>query len=247
MVTCNLRGFAGLAVMVALLPSTASAQTTPSLGELGRNLLGDTIFVTDDSGNQTKGRVIDVSASHLVVSTPERRTFEQSTIREIRRPDGLWNGLAIGFAAGLLPGAFLGHLSCEDSDTCTSGPIAGALAIGGIGAAIGVGIDELVGRPGRVIFAAAPQAKRIRVLPSWRTGDKASRWTSVSSSHAPALVDVTEPDDETPCRDESWSKVEAGGSIADTRVHGRYEWRCRVPHGVGGRDCHCRRPHRGLR
>lgn len=170
MVTCNLRRFGGMAVLVAFLPATASAQTAPSLAELGRRLLGDTIFVTDESGRQTRGRLVDVFPSYLVVSTPERRTFEHDSIREIRRPDGLWNGLAIGVAAGLLPGAFLGHLSCEDSDTCTSGPISGALVMGGIGAAIGVGIDELVRRPGRVIYAATPRAQRITVAPVMAPG-----------------------------------------------------------------------------
>ena len=165
MVTHNLLGCAGLAVMVALSPATARAQTPTSLDGLGHHLLGDTIFVTDDSGRQTRGRVVDVSASHLVLSTPDRLRVERFTITEIRRPDRLWNGLAIGFAAGLLPGAFLGHLSCEDSDTCTSGPIAGALVIGGLGAAIGVGIDELRKRPGPVIYSATPHTARISMSP----------------------------------------------------------------------------------
>jgi hypothetical protein len=138
-----------------------------SFEELQRSLLGETIFVTDESGRQTRGVVVDVSASTLVVSSPERRTFAQDTIREIRRPDRLWNGMLIGLAAGIVPGLFLGRVSCGEgpSGTCTSGPIKGALFVGGIGAAIGVAIDEFVKRPGRIVYVSSQKTRPVMLSP----------------------------------------------------------------------------------
>jgi hypothetical protein len=80
--------------------------------------------------------------------------------------------MLIGLASGIIPGLFLGRVSCGEgpSGTCTSGPIKGALLVGGIGAAIGVGIDEFVKRPGRIIYASSPKTRPITLAPVLEKG-----------------------------------------------------------------------------
>jgi len=89
MISPNRRRLGGLVLAVALVPNAASAQTVGrSFDELQRTLkVGQTVFVTDESGRQTQGKVADVSASSLVILTPETRTCVEGAVTEIRRTD----------------------------------------------------------------------------------------------------------------------------------------------------------------
>lgn len=114
MISPNRRRLGGLVLAVALVPNAASAQTVArSFDELQRTLkVGQTVFVTDESGRQTQGKVADVSASSLVILTPETRTFVEGAVTEIRRTDRLWKGALIGLGAGAIPGATAGLAGC---------------------------------------------------------------------------------------------------------------------------------------
>ncbi len=81
-----------------------------------------------------------MSASSLVVLTPEPRTFVEGAVREIRRTDRWWKGALIGFGVGAIPGIATIAPACGQSDFpgCLDVPIVGALVLGGIGAAIGL-------------------------------------------------------------------------------------------------------------
>jgi hypothetical protein len=102
---------------VALAPGTAGAQTVAnSFEELQRMLKpGQMVVIADDAGVETKGKVLDISASSLTILTPDQRTFPNSGVAQVRRTDSLWNGALIG--AGVGGGAFgLGWLSCVYQD-----------------------------------------------------------------------------------------------------------------------------------
>ena len=161
------RSFAGLAAAVALFPTSVGAQTVAqSFDELqGTVKVGQIVFVTDESGRLTKGKVADLSASSLTVLAPEKRTFGESTVTRINRADGVWNGALIGLGVGAIPGAWLGTVYCDECQNRTGPVLIGVLLFGGIGAAIGGGFDVLFGKVGRLVYTS-----RRLPLQSQRTG-----------------------------------------------------------------------------
>jgi hypothetical protein len=91
-----------LAVFLVLAPNPAPAQTVSTSFEELRQVLkkGQTVVVTDATGQRTKGKVGDLSPSSLVVLVPEARTFTKLTVSEIRVTDPVSNGALIGAAIG---------------------------------------------------------------------------------------------------------------------------------------------------
>jgi hypothetical protein len=121
---------------------------------------GQKVEVLDDKGQEVRGRIRALSAVTLtlerandVIEVPVAR------ITQLSRPaDSLANGALIGFGAGAAFGLLAATVGTSDCEPyfypCFEGPgfVAGsALIFGGIGAAIGVGIDALVHRE-RVIY-----------------------------------------------------------------------------------------------
>ena len=102
MLSLNPHMWIAVAVFVILVPSPAPAQTVAnSFEELWQVLKkGQTVVVTDASGQRTKGKVADISPSSLVVFVPEARTFAEGTVKEIRAADPLSNGALIGAGIG---------------------------------------------------------------------------------------------------------------------------------------------------
>jgi hypothetical protein len=109
---------------------------------------GDTIYVTDDSGRERAGRLIDLSPAALTVSFDGvARELSQSSIHRIRQrqPDPLWTGGAIGAAIGAGIGVASASFSEECSHRSTAGGCVGpVLAITGLWAAVGIGVDALI-------------------------------------------------------------------------------------------------------
>lgn len=127
-----------------------------SFQNLRRTLkVGQTVRVTDTSGRQTKGKVAEVSASSLVISTgfqtPEKRTFAQDAITEIRASDPWWNGMLIGAGIGMSP-LFFG---VDPSEQTTRAYIT-TISVG-LGAAIGAVLDALTGS--REVLYVSPQQR----------------------------------------------------------------------------------------
>jgi len=132
-----------LILALSLAPRAARAQTTvTSLADLRQVLKnGQTIVVTDASGQRFKGKLRDVSTSppSLVILTPGPRTFPEGSIAEIRTTDSVLNGALIGGAIGT--GLAVWDYLIDPSEP-GNGPIF-AVAIG-LGTAIGAGIDALI-------------------------------------------------------------------------------------------------------
>ena len=151
-----------LAVFVILAPSPAPAQTVSTSFEELRQVLkkGRTVVVTDATGQRTRGKVADVSPSSLVVLTPEARTFTEGTVSEIRATDPVWNGALIGAAIGT--GFAMWDYLIDPSEPGN----AVAFTIGiGLGSAIGAGIDALVNRGGKLLYASARPIRRVTISP----------------------------------------------------------------------------------
>lgn len=120
--------------------------------------LGDTVFVTDESGRTIKATVSDFEANQLAVTKDGAElVFSEDRVRKIdvQYSDSLLNGALIGAAVGAavsLPFAL--------SDEWTASP--GAIPLtAGMGAGIGAGLDAL--RRGRRLAYASPYEPRVRV------------------------------------------------------------------------------------
>jgi hypothetical protein len=112
---------------------------------------GDTLTITDASGQRVRGKLADLSATTLVLDTPGlRRTLQVTEVDIIQKrgADSLKNGALIGLGIG----AGLSALAIGAATREGGYAAAGALFYGGIGAGIGAGVDALI-EGQRVIYA----------------------------------------------------------------------------------------------
>ena len=145
---------AGVVVAAAFcVPSLAAAQEpVRDFDQLNTRLKpGDTVWVTDTQGREVKGKVQALAPDAITLKGDGPRTFAAGDVRLIseRRNDSLANGALIGLGVG----GGLGLVGClASAESSDAGWCAvAAAAYGGIGAAIGVGIDALI--PGKKLVA----------------------------------------------------------------------------------------------
>jgi hypothetical protein len=147
------------AVMLLLAAPAAAQQTTPAAGLRPEGLA--TVFVQDDSGVQTKGKLLRLDQQSVTVLVDDQeRIFELSTVRKIqKRGDSLRNGAIAGAVFGAAMGVMIGAFSdCPSvAYQCTAGARAViALTSTAIYSAIGAGIDAAI--PGRTTLYQRPVA-----------------------------------------------------------------------------------------
>ena len=161
MLNLNRHTCSTLAVFL-LAASPAPAQTVSNSFEELRQVLrkGQTVVVTDATGQRTKGKVADVSPSSLVVLVPDARTFTERTVSEIRITDPVWNGALIGAAIGT--GFAMWDYLIDPSEPGNAAIFTVAI---GLGSAIGAGIDALVNRGGTLVYAAPRPPRRVTISP----------------------------------------------------------------------------------
>jgi hypothetical protein len=131
---------------------------------------GDTVFVVDDTGTETRGKVarIGPSALRLIVDGYERDWAAAAVERLERRGDSLKNGAIAGLATGGIFGFFaIAAVSGAGGGAFPLVPSDGQIAVVfgafmGLGAGIGAGIDALV--PGRTLLYLRPR-NRTSVVP----------------------------------------------------------------------------------
>ena len=147
-------GTCPLILGVLLTSETAWAQTEADAVR-ARVKEGQKVRVTDDTGREFKGRISSMTDNSLgVLEGSDRADIPYASIVKIDRPhDGVGNGALIGLAvgAGLGFAAIVDAESCEPEEFLCGDPgassyLGGALLGGGLGAAIGVGIDALIRR-----------------------------------------------------------------------------------------------------
>jgi len=142
---------AAISLLLAFALAAAQEPVT-SFDQLNTRLKpGDTIWVTDGQGREVKGKVQALAPDAITLKGDGPRTFAAGDVRLIseRRNDSLANGALIGLAVGGVGTGLACLASAESSDAgwCA----VAAAAYGGIGAAIGVGIDALI--PGKKLVA----------------------------------------------------------------------------------------------
>lgn len=159
-------------VAVIVAGGCAARQPARSFLDLQKQLhSGNTVYVTETTGAETKGRIVEVSASALVLDVNGiQRRLDQGSVQDVqRRGDSLWNGLLIGVAVGasamLLADPTYERCANDAQMLCANAHMGQrVLAVGVMGAA-GAGIDALIGRrryvylaPGRSPHAAETPA-----------------------------------------------------------------------------------------
>lgn len=162
----NQHRWSALVLFAVLVPAPAPAQTMAHSFEELRQVLknGQTVVVTDASGQPAEGIVADVTPSTFVVFLPEARTFFEGTVTEIRGPDTLRNGALTGLAAGVGAGVAMVAAMCADGPDC--GPSVQVVSTAaGIGAAIGAGIDALLNNRGRVLYRPRQHTFSLTISP----------------------------------------------------------------------------------
>jgi hypothetical protein len=106
--------------VAAQSPQPPGQRPAFSFEELGSRMSpGDTVFVVDVSGQESRGRVASLSGMSLTVIVDEaRRQFDAAEVKRVdrRRRDSVRNGVLIGAAAGALIGFALGR--SMDSPDC---------------------------------------------------------------------------------------------------------------------------------
>jgi hypothetical protein len=133
---------------------------------------GDTVWVTDEAQRETRGRIVDLAQSALVLTTDQglKDLPAQSIARvQQRRSDPLWNGALIGALSVGLPLAIFAATQLTESDDRSNAP-AGVLVWSLIGAGAGTGIDAAI--RGRKTIYLRPGSPSARVLVSpmlWST------------------------------------------------------------------------------
>jgi Zn-dependent alcohol dehydrogenase len=145
-----------VALATLFVSSPASGQTD-SENIQARVKHGQKISITDDQGQEVKGKVSALTADGLTMLV-DGKTAEVPYARIVRidRPnDSLANGALIGLGVGAALGLAL--VAAEEQSDCDAavflcgepgaGGYAGAtLLMGGLGTAVGVGIDALIHR-----------------------------------------------------------------------------------------------------
>ncbi len=152
-----------LLLLIVASAAPAAAQTASSFEQLAVLVeSGDRITVTDSTGREQTGRIVDLSPSALaLVIDGARRDFREAQVQTIVqwRQDSLKNGAWFGFVLG----AALGAPALNPRADITAPALSlGLLAAAGIG--VGVGIDALL--PSRqVIYQSTGTARRVTVVP----------------------------------------------------------------------------------
>lgn len=165
-----MRAIAAAAFAFVLVPGFVCGQEpVKAFDQLNTRLkVGDKIVVTDASGSERPGKIVAISPSALTLDRDGGRTFTASDVQLVqeRERDSLKNGALIGLASGLA----LGGIAAADcaSGYCEFSP-AGVFLIaggfyGGVGAAIGAGIDALIPGKRRVVYRAPDSKPVTRVL-----------------------------------------------------------------------------------
>ena len=157
-----------LAVISLLLAFALAAAQEPvrEFSQLDTRLKpGDKVWVTDAQGREIKGRIVALGADVLTLDAGGSKSFSAGDVRLVmeRRHDSLASGALIGLGVGGLGTGIACAASGDEGQDQWC--LAAAIVYGGLGAAIGVGIDAMI--PGKKLVAyrapGAPSAASARL------------------------------------------------------------------------------------
>ena len=116
-------------LMIVGFPVEVEAQGVPrSFEQLQvRVNIGDTVYVNEASGQETKGRIVLLSSASLTLTVNgNRREFlERAVTRVERSRRSLRRGLLIGLGAGAVLGWLTGRTADEPHSCCGEGALLG--------------------------------------------------------------------------------------------------------------------------
>ena len=136
--------------------------------------VGQVVRVRDETGHSTKGKVVAITETQLVVShkglfrSRTERAFTPDIIRRIEIVDSGWNGAVIGGAAALAFVATAVKFGCDDSCDKTGSWVLGVVTFVPIGIGIGGAIDS---RINKTIYEGRLHKPRVTVVP-WVERDR---------------------------------------------------------------------------
>ncbi len=156
------------ALLVAMAtPAAAQAPVTSFDQVLTRVKVGDTAFVTDATGREVKGKVLDLSAASVALrSGSERQEFSAAQVSMLRwqKPDSLANGALIGLAVGAGAGiATLVYGAQDPGDGSAGIAIAIVAGLGGAFAGIGALVDAAIPAKPVLVYRAPPSPPSTRL------------------------------------------------------------------------------------
>jgi len=140
---------------------------------LGKRLtVGETIWVTDASGREVKGKLRALSSTFIVLdANGARREFPAAQVGRVDQPqrDSLRNGVLWGALAGFLGGA----ASCALNDQCVGDESGAGVTVvlallgAGAGAGIGAAVDARIKGARLVVYrgAGARVSARLSLAP----------------------------------------------------------------------------------
>jgi hypothetical protein len=175
--TMKLASAAAFLFVLLLITCPASAQARAD-DMRARLKEGQKVTVIDVGGQQIQGRITDLGSDAMTLASGRQRLrVPYADVVRIVRPDGLKNGALAGLAIGVGVGLAATHdFRCRQDQFCGNpnpgSYVAGSALGGGIGAALGVGIDALIGGD-RTIYERGRSA-RIRVSPELARGRRAA-------------------------------------------------------------------------
>jgi hypothetical protein len=146
---------AALSLLVAVALAAAQ-EPVRDFSQLDTRLKpGDTVWVTDAQGREVKGHILSLAPDQLTLEGGTK-AFAAADVANIatRRHDSLGNGALIGLVVGAGTVAVACAASIESDEDAGWCALA-ALAYGGIGAGIGVGIDAMIPGKKQVVYRAA--------------------------------------------------------------------------------------------
>lgn len=131
---------------------------------------GNIVFVQDEKGERTKGKITELSETSLQIVTGgvsgRTLTFSADRVTRVSKVDSRLNGFIIGAVAGAVPGLFLGHMfnqycKNETPDYCPGAYAYAGGLLGITGGGIGYAIDGAIDGQ-RLVFRRAGSAPGLR-------------------------------------------------------------------------------------
>jgi hypothetical protein len=162
MITCHSFALAIGVVALVTRPVPVQAQSVSPEGDTIRRLVrvGQKVTITDSDGEEYRGRIDTMTTEGLEMrgNHDKAAMVRYERIVRINHPDdtlanGAWIGLGIGGGFGVLSLAATVPMGATNSDIAVGG-----LLFGGVGAAIGVGVDALI-HGKHEIYRRAPGAR----------------------------------------------------------------------------------------
>ena len=149
-----MRGFLIVVIALAAAGPAAAQDVVGAFADLRKMVKqGHTVFVTDDKGERTKGKITELSDTSLQIMTGGIRgrtlTFNADRVARVSRADSRWNGFVIGAIAGAVPGLILGHgfkqwCINESGSHCDNQYAYWGGFLGLVGGGIGAAIDGVI-------------------------------------------------------------------------------------------------------